>query len=382
MANFSSLRSRRDVIAEIVASLASSPCLSTETDASDELSSAGLMRTSSQPCPMPLGAWTSGRGGREIYTVGRIGCVGVQVPERPHQVLQYPTTSHRALVTSRRPGEWIWQVDLLRGQIVSGAAQDDSRRFEGHAVLSTFPTGCASLLTSETDTVTGDGLVVCRHAESFTMISEWRSGGIGPHELIAWENRGLLVANGGLLTLPETGRLTRSGSAFESSLALLDPSHGQLRQLWSLPIPHLSIRHLAISSDNIVGIALQVWPEEYRENSLPVFAVLQPHSKSLQLGADGEGSARRFGGYASSVAAFGNLFAVTCPYANLVAVWNGDGSFVGELRIPGASGIATHASGWWVTSTDGCLYSLSASSLTAECVFRLSLGSWDNHLSS
>ena len=59
----------------------------------------------------------------------------------------------------------------------------------------------------------------------------------------ALESRRLAVANGGILTLPETGRVKRNLATMDSSLALIDPLSGAVTEQFRLPDRYMSIRH-------------------------------------------------------------------------------------------------------------------------------------------
>ncbi|MFM2406635.1 MAG: hypothetical protein RL223_4515 [Pseudomonadota bacterium] len=170
----------------------------------------------------------------------------LDVPTRAHQVIA--GTDGALLAVARRPGDW-----LLRWAGPGHRAQwrwaDDDRRYNGHLLPS--PDG-RWLLSTETDLLDGLGRIVRRDAASLATVEVWPSGGRDPHQLI-WAGAeapgALYVANGGITTLPETGRRKLALGTMDSSIVRLDGHDGRLLAQWRLDDPRLSLRHLARPAD-------------------------------------------------------------------------------------------------------------------------------------
>ena len=178
--------------------------------------------------PKVLTAWMQGeQSWAGIWTPGQTPR-GVALPARAHQLLVLtgaPGKAPQALVLARRPGEYLLRMDPLRGKALQWHTIEDDRYLGGHAALAT---NGRTFFTSETDGDTGQGLIAERDLRTLQKLREFPSGGIGPHALLVDAAGTLLVANGGILNLPETGRLKLNMGRMDSNLTRLDVSSGQM----------------------------------------------------------------------------------------------------------------------------------------------------------
>jgi hypothetical protein len=190
------------------------------------------------------------------------------------------------------------------------------------------------LFTTETDLDSGMGLVGVRDAGSLDKQREWPTHGMDPHELLI-DDRGLWVANGGIPTQPETGRIKRDLHRMDSSLVCLDPVSGELRGQWRLPDPRLSLRHMARLDGGLMGFALQAEHDDPAARSAaPVLAVFngknlwaEPLPKDLSLQGYGGDIA------AGSVDGHGQGFLISAPRAHCVVHWQAHGSWQTWARL-------------------------------------------------
>ncbi|QJW84775.1 DUF1513 domain-containing protein [Ramlibacter terrae] len=274
------------------------------------------------------------------------------LPTRGHGLLARP--GGELLAVARRPGDW-----LLRWQPATGATQwqwnEPDRAFNGHVVASADG---RRLYTTETDLETGAGLVGVRDAASLEKTAEWRTGGMDPHELLLDADGTLLVANGGIPTLPESGRVKVGLDRMDASLVRMATTDGARQSQWRLPDPRLSLRHLAWSADageRVLGIALQAEHDDAAaRNAAPVLALLR--GDRLELAP----APRPLAGYGGAIAAAGGRFAVSCPRAGGVAVWDAQGRWAQFAPLAEACALASSASpGIWAGGRDG-LQSLAA----------------------
>ena len=239
--------------------------------------------------------------------------------------LTTPTRAHGScaepdgtwLTVARRPGDWLvrWHPD---GRPPRWQWIEPARAFNGHALSS--PDG-SRVFTTETDLETGTGLIGVRDGQSLEKFDEWSSGGMDPHELL-WvpgqEGLRLVVANGGIPTLPETGRIKIQLDRMDSSLALLDASSGHIQGQWRLPDQRLSMRHIAWHPEHpgMLGLALQAEHDTLTPRlQAPILAIWQ-ESTGLQTATNPP-----LQGYGGDIAAVPNGFAVSTPKANGVALW-------------------------------------------------------------
>ena len=298
----------------------------------------------------------------------RVGLVEVAARQWSVQrSLPLPTRAHGLLVergasvlaVARRPGDW-----LLRWHPASGKTQwhwaADDRRFNGHVLASADG---RQLWTTETDLDTALGCLGQRDPKSLEKTAEWSTHGMDPHALLAlpqdvgeWPAGTLVVANGGIPTLPETGRAKRALGRMDASLVAMNPQTGALLGQWRLDDPWLSIRHLAWDPvTRTVGIALQAeHPDKAAQAAAPVLAVW-----------DGQGlraatAQPALAGYGGDICARpGGGFVVSCPRADALALFGAAARWTDSLAHKTAYALASAASAaatpWWASGDEGVL---------------------------
>lgn len=258
-----------------------------------------------------------------------------------HASLEVPTRAHgllwqkrQLLAVARRPGDW-----LVRWTPGSGKAEwvwtEADRALNGHVIASADG---RQLYTSETSLETGAGLIGVRDSTTLEKIAEWPSGGADPHTLVLDSDGSLLVANGGISTLPETGRVKIALDRMDSSLARLDMRRGVLLDQWRLADQRLGLRHVAWGSHagtRVLGIALQAeHTDPAQRRQAPVLALFD--GRALRT-AD---APTPMAGYGGDVAFATGRFAVSCPRANGVALYDGAGRWQGFQALSEACALA------------------------------------------
>jgi hypothetical protein len=285
------------------------------------------------------------------------------------------------LAVARRPGDWLvrWRP--------GGAKQkphwhwiDGDRRFNGHAAASADG---AMLWTTETDLETAEGRLGVRNPGSLEKVDEWTTHGMDPHELLLLPQRvgafpagTLMVANGGIATLPETGRTKRDTARMDASLVALHPRTGERLGQWRLADPYLSVRHLAWDARHQrLGIALQAeHPTPEARWQAPVLAIWD--GESLMTPSE----VPDLRGYGGAVAALpGGGFLVGCPRANVVAAFDGRGRWSHNLDLAEACAVAAGPAQWWAGGSTGVLHADIRSRSTATLAGAKSIPRWDNH---
>jgi hypothetical protein len=268
------------------------------------------------------------------------------LPSRPHGLLA--EAGGTVLAVARRPGDWLlrWRPGRQPEQL-QWHWQEDDRRLNGHVVALDHQ----HLLTTETDRATGQGWLSLRAAASLRTLQSWPTHGPDPHQLLVlpqavgpWPAGTVLVANGGITALPETGRSARQAGALDASLVALEPRHGRLLGQWRLQDPWLSIRHLAWNGHSgQVGVALQAeHPSADQRQAAPVLALWD--GRSLQAAV----APAALAGYGGDIAALGAAgYAVSCPRAGALAWFSAQGQYRGTSRQTAVCALASQDADLW-----------------------------------
>ena len=295
----------------------------------------------------------------------------LDVPTRAHGLCVLPDGS--VLATARRPGDWLvrwWPGQTTEPQWLW---QQGDRSFNGHVLASADG---QHLYTTETDVETGASLIGVRNAHTLQIVTEWPTHGIDAHEL-TWDTRSgsgsgkspgpghgdsptLIVANGGVPTAPETGRVKRDLDTMDSSIVRLDGRTGQLRGQWRLQDKRLSLRHLAWSPDGAtLGIALQAEHDNAAtKNTAPVLALFD--GTALRVVATPEAIASTVHGYGGSMAATPTGWAVSCPRANGIAMFSLHGEWQGLVPLAEVCPLTVKGGELWAGGRDRSLQSAQA----------------------
>ena len=306
------------------------------------------------------------------------------LPGRGHAAVLRPGRRH-AVVFARRPGSFALVIDLDAGQVLQRLDASDGRHFYGHGV---FSQDGRTLFSTENDYEAGRGVIGIRDAtEGYRRVGEYPSYEIGPHDIgLLADGKTLVVANGGVLTHPDSGRAKLNIPEMSPSLAYIDVADGALRADYRLPASHhkLSIRHLALGPGDEVGLALQ---SEAPPGTLLPLVGRHGGGEEIDLPPVPPKTLRRMRGYCGS-AAFdrgGEILGVSCPRGNLVTFWHlGERRFLGEVGVADGCGIAATAKpGVFLISGgagDLCLYDVIAGQKQTMVASSFTGARWDNHL--
>ena len=306
-----------------------------------------LARTNDEPPLRFAAAWEANAGGYQVGVLQQqAGQLAIQsalsVPTRAHGVWVEAGQGQGGgtlLAAARRPGDWLVRLRLADGKALAWHWMENGRAFNGHVIASADG---RRLYTTETDLETAEGLVGVRDAATLEKIDEWRTQGMDPHELLLDADGTLLVANGGIPTLPETGRVKVELHRMDASLVRLDTRDGSLRGQWRVADRRLSLRHIAWGRDadgaRVLGIALQAEHEDAAARAAaPLFARFD--GRALQV----FGGAQPLAGYAGDIGFAAGRFALSCPRAQGVALWRADGRWAGFVPLAEACALAPDA---------------------------------------
>jgi len=305
------------------------------------------------------------------------------LPDRGHAVALRPKTDE-AVVFARRPGSFAVVFDMAGSSVMELESGED-RHFFGHGV---FSADGRYLFSTENDIGNGRGVIGVRDAQDgYRRIGEFPTHGTGPHDL-SWLADGatLVVANGGILTKPETGRAKLNRAEMAPSLAYVDARDGRLlREFRLAPALHrLSIRHLARAADDTVAIAMQF--EGDAEALVPLVGI-QRGDDEIQLLSAPEAALRKMDNYCGDICldVSGRTIAASSPRGNTICFWDlPRAAFLGAVGLTDACGLAPlpDPDRFLITSGTGALYRVDGRGLRVETLVSDldARGRWDNHV--
>lgn len=301
------------------------------------------------------------------------GSPALALPARGHDIAWHPSADGSAVVAARRPGDFLVRWHAATGTELARFEADDESRFEGH--LAFRPDGRV-LYATETDLITGDGRIGVFDGLSLARLDAWPCGGIGPHAVEWMADGRLAVAVGGILTLPETGRVKRNLASMAPALSFIDPADGRLLSRHSPPDAFMSVRHIAQDAGGRIAVSLQNEGRPAR----PLFALLD--GGMLRYGEADAALLERCGGYAGDITAVAGGFAVSCTRAGVTATWGRNGKAGTVFATPGACAMTGYGGQLVITGDGGDLWQLAIAdaSLGIRC-----MGHWrlpaalDNH---
>jgi len=267
------------------------------------------------------------------------------LPGRGHGMAMAPDGRY-AVISARRPGQWLLQLDLVSGH--SEIWPCDDLAYGGQVIYLD-----AARLAATASDADGQGCIAVLDAKTGQRTALWPTGGVDPHELLLVKGA-LVVANGGDALEP-------------SNLARLDPRTGAMLARIEVPaeLRRLSLRHMAALPDGSVAVAAQ--DRGAADPAVPLLAFW--HGADIRWAALGteQGGMR---GYCGAVAALGQeKLCVTSPLgAQAVLHPAGD-----VLRLPDICGVTALRGGFALSGGRGDL-------LLPDGSQRRHAIAWDNHL--
>jgi len=273
------------------------------------------------------------------YAIGDVNkpLFSTALPARAH-VITVRESHNEIVVFARRPNDFMLVLDARTGAIKQTIKND--KPLFGHGVFT--PDGNI-LFTTENDFENKQGVIGVRDAsDNYKKIAEFSSGGIGPHELhLLADGKTLVVANGGILTHPDTGRAKLNLDSMTPALSYIDTQSSHLIGDFRLDKKYhkLSIRHLDITQDDQVCFVMQY--QGSHRHQVPLVGFHKGESQ-LQLAEIPKAVLPKMKNYCGSVSAdiSGEIFAVSSPRGNLITLWNRKGEFINSFDLADGCGVA------------------------------------------
>lgn len=311
---------------------------------------------------------------------------------RGHSVVQHPIKKNTALLVARRPGTRVIECDFSSGEIREAFSCRKNHHLFGHAC---FDRSGSIIITCEADYKHNAGKIVLRDTLNYKVIEEYSSHGIGPHEIkflpknaINKENV-IVIANGGLLTHPDSGRKVLNTNTMFSSLDYMDLATGELIDRQRVPESKASIRHIDVAQDGTVAISMQLQREATGHTHLVPLTATHRLGSAIKLLEEPQAIVQQLNDYVGSVAISkqSRIAGFTSPRGNIVAFWNIDnGNYQGYHRLHDVCGITTDTDQqhFFISNSQGEIRKLNAHTLQELKQHRIQTPGihWDNHLSA
>ncbi|WP_425330950.1 DUF1513 domain-containing protein [Allopusillimonas ginsengisoli] len=307
----------------------------------------------------------------------------VPMPARGHSfAIDAPRS--RAVVFGRQPGFFAIAFHFEDQTQPQPLPMTPERHFFGHGVFS--PDG-KLLIATENDYEGGRGVLGVYDASEgggYRRIGEFPTGGIGPHEVILMpDGHTLCVANGGILTHPDYGKLALNAHDMDPSVAYIDIRTGDLIEQVSLaPALHkLSIRHMVLDGAGAVWFGCQhTGPAQER----PPLVGRHRRGEALAMYSGPDSVLHGMKNYVGSLAcdATGTRIATSSPVGGCVVVWDAaSGDCLGSTPVFDGCGVAPRqSSGFLVSSGQGQLAGLRTGEPLQPLLAPEAGLAWDNHM--
>lgn len=340
-----------------------------------------------------LSCRTNDEGKHFFSMIGNDGrlVMDIPLPARGHDMALHPMENQVAVI-ARRPGSFVWIIDLATKQVIEKISAINGRHFYGHGL---FTKDGSKLLCSENAYESGEGVIgVYDVRNNFDRIDEFKSHGVGPHDLkMLNDGKTLVVANGGIRTHPDLPRVKSNLLTMRPNLAYVSSENGHLINKFEPESEwhQLSIRHIDISADDQVAIAMQFQGKPFVQ---PPLVAIQRGGHPMQFLMAPPPIQSRMQNYCGSVVFGdgGSEFVVSSPRGGLVTYWSAAGDYIGAHKQLDACGISraiNQPRSFLVSDGTGSIMqanlrtkSKNVSEKTIETKFSFGGSKWDNHMIS
>jgi hypothetical protein len=306
---------------------------------------------------------------------------------RGHGLCQNPMKPEQVIMFSRRPGLQGIRINTLTGKQDAVFNSTTDRNMQGHGCFSADGT---LLYCVESETSTGLGKITIRDGETLMQVGEFDSYGIGPHEMALMPDQTtLVVANGGLLTHPDSSRKVLNHASMRSTLSYINSHTGDLISEHQVPESKASIRHLDVSEDGSVAMALQIQRKAMNHDEFSPLAAIHKQGQDIKLLQASDTLMNKLNDYMGSVKIHNasRTVAFTSPKGNLVLFWNLDNfTLQGYHGFHDVCGLAISQDNKYfvLSNSAGKIRQINAHDLKENIKKRLTFPTknWDNHMLS
>ena len=304
---------------------------------------------------------------------------------RGHGLAQNPAKTDSVIMFARRPGTVAIEINLASGNTTRIFKLEKNRNLQGHGC---FSADGKLLFTAEADSKTGEGKIVVRDTKDFKLLTEIGSYGIGPHEIkLLPDGKTLVVANGGILTRPITGRKKLNLQTMASNLTYIDLYTGNKLDSFQVPEEKASIRHIDVAKDGTVTLAMQLQREATNHQKIVPLSAIHKPGERIQLLDEPSILIEKMHDYMGSVAINNKsrTAGFTSPKGNLAAFWNIDtAEFSGYHQLNDVCGlcVSPDEKTFVISNSFGEIRHLDAFTLKENKAERLHFSDthWDNHM--
>lgn len=313
------------------------------------------------------------------------------LPERIHALAVSPHQTYPHICApARRPGYHLYIFQKSDAALLKTIRCPDGYHFQGHAAYHPHK---PIVYTAENHYYQGEGVIgIWDISQNYKRVATVPSGGIGPHEIKIHPNqKSLIIANGGLLTHPESGRDVLNLDDMAPNLSFLSLDHHQIEAQHALPTEwhQNSIRHFDVNTLGQIVIGLQYQGGRY--DQVPLVAIHHPNGSAtsdLHPLTAPVPVQKRMRQYCGSVAFLADQ-AIACishPRGNFTTFWDiSRPEYMDMIKAPDICGLAPTATGLMATTGKGQIISVHdlqsvTLPLQSQAKNYSDNRSWDNHL--
>jgi uncharacterized protein len=319
----------------------------------------------------------------EVVVLDEAGSERLVVPlEARGHSFAIDRTGRRVVAFARQPGRFAVAFDVEGSAPPQPFAAQPDRHFFGHGI---FADDDRLLIATENDYDGARGVAgVYDVAGGMKRIGEFATGGLDPHETVLMpDGRTLCVANGGVLTHPDYGKLELNVDTMAPCLAYVDVATGDLLETVALPadLHKLAFHHLAVDASGTVWFGCQ-----YHGAKSDTPAVVGRHRRGheIEMFTGSDDVLRGLSNYIGSVAvdSTGTVVATSSPVGGVVAYWDSaTGRSLGMTELRDGCGLAPGATeAFRLTSGYGEIAEAGPTEPLTEIRPASDDLAWDNHL--
>lgn len=232
--------------------------------------------------------------GKEAYFIKILDMVTgslsfIETPFLGHSIVKNPLDPNKFVMIAQRPGTKACEVSLKERKILNIFPSIAQGSFYGHGVYT--KDGKYFLCTENKDkSENGQGTITIRDGQTFKIIGNIPSFGIGPHDM-ALVNDGsiLVIANGGLEPMPPDHPLNKTyktatnnkNFTMDSSLVFIELQSNKLMEKFPIPYSDVSLRHLSVNAEGDLIGALKYYGnyKKTEQRDVPIFATYSSGKK-------------------------------------------------------------------------------------------------------